>query len=54
MEHWQLKLMQIGAVASIYIAVKVLTTLWEWINAFILVSYPDFTKYGKWAGILNL
>ena len=50
MEDWQFKLMVVGGVTSFYFSYKIISKLWEWINAFIFVSYPDFTEYGKWAG----
>ena len=49
-DDWQLKLMLIGGVTSAYILYLTVSKLWEWTNAFILVSYPDFTEYGQWAG----
>jgi len=40
-----------GLVSILYCTYKVSKVVYRLVNVYVLTSYPDFTKYGKWAVI---
>ena len=48
---WQFSFMVIGILTCLYLVYKLVYIVAELIYVFLFRSYPNFQKYGHWAGM---